>query len=148
MGQSSAERVLRFPSEIPRYWILWLRFWSFPDEKMKNEKISDFTGWCCQRSKYSTLRFFFFFFEFPVKRKKHFLTSYHETKYLSTLAYEVAETLLRYSTCWKFRCNISRNNFPTCSSYCNFSVPLSLPIFIYIYSNQIYLPCLHVLQFL
>ena len=44
---------------------------------------------------------FSFFSEFPVgkKKKKHFLTSCQESKYLSTLAYEVAETLLYYSTC-------------------------------------------------
>ena len=35
-----------------------------------------------------------------------------------------------------------------CSLYCNFSASQSLANFIYIYSNQIYLPLFHVLQFL
>ena len=118
-----------------------------PWSQYSSEMKEDFIGQCCQPSKYSTLRFFFFS-EFPVEKKKHFLTSYHESKYLSTLAFEVAETLLRYSSRSKFRCNFSRNHFATCSSYCNFLVPQSSPIFIHIYSNQIYLPCLHVLQFL
>ena len=57
----------------------------------------------------------FSFFPSFLSKNIHFLTDNHESKYLSTFAYKVTEKLLRCSTCWKFRCNFSRNHFPTCS---------------------------------
>ena len=59
----------------------------------------------------------FLFFPSFLSKNTHFLTDYHESKYLSTFAYKVTEKLLRQSTCWKFRCNFSRNHFPTCSEF-------------------------------
>ena len=138
--------ILRFWNVV-RFWILWLRFWSFIDEKYikktkrsliyngleqfvdywvmpfnykfiiiglnmsitddvcklgsvcnalppvpwsqsRSETKEHFIGWCCQPSKYSILRFFFFP-SFLWKKKTHFLTNYYETKHSSSLAYKV-----------------------------------------------------------
>ena len=114
-----------------------IKIWFFPDEKNEKWKDLSFHWLMLPTAEIFHLTVSLFFPSFPSnkKKQKHFLTSYHESKFLPTLAYEVAKTLLCYSTCSKFRCNFSRNHFPTCSLYCNSSVPQSLPIFIYIYSN-------------
>ena len=59
-----------------------------PWSQLRSETEEHFIGWCCQPSKYSILRFFFF----PSllwKKRTHFLTNYYESKHLSPLAYKV-----------------------------------------------------------
>ena len=68
MEQSSAETVLRFPSEVVRYWILWLRFWSFPDEKTEN---LSFHWLMLPTVKIFHLTVFLFFSNFLSKKKKN-----------------------------------------------------------------------------
>ena len=91
--------------------ILIFSWWK--DWKMKSSLIS--LADAANRRNIPPYGFFFFFRVFC--RKTHFLTDFHESKYLSTFAYKVTEKVLRCSTCWKFRCNFSRNHFPTCSEF-------------------------------
>ena len=119
---------------------------------LRSEMKEHFIGWCCQPSKYSTFRFFFF----PsfLSQKTHSLINYCESKYLSSLAYKrscrnvvTLQHLLKTSL-QLFHKPFSYMQWFFCILYCNFSLPQSLCIFTYIYSNQICLRFLHVLQFL
>ena len=69
MEQSSAETVLSSPREVVRYWILWLRFWSFPKEN--NEKWNDLSfHWLMLLTvEIFHLTVFLFFPSFPSKKK-------------------------------------------------------------------------------
>ena len=150
MEQSSAETVLRFPSEVVRYWMLWLRFWSFPDEKNEKWKDLSFHWLMLPTAEIFHLTVSLFFPSFPSNKKKKNIFSLVITRvnFYQHLLMKLQKRCYATAAVQKFRCNFSRNHFPTCSLYCNSSVPQSLPIFIYIYSNQLYLPCLHVLKFL
>ena len=111
-----------------------------PWSQLRSETKEHFIGWCCQPSKYSILRFFFF----PSllwKKRTHFLTNYYESKHLSSLAYKVVtpQHFLKISL-QRFQKPFSHYEANLCSLYCNFSVPQSLAIsFIFTPTNFTFL---------
>ena len=119
-----------------------------PWSQLRSEIKEHFIGWCCQLLKHSILRLFFS--EFPLEKKKLVFTNYYETKHLSSLLIKLQKScyttalLENFVAIFPETIFLHATNF--CSLYCHFSVPQSLAIFIHIYSNQIYLSFLHVLQ--
>ena len=111
----------------------------------------DFIGRCCQPSKYSTLRFFClprFLSKTKTKMSKIIMrvNIYHHL--LTKLQKSCCATALVENFVATFPETIFSHAANFCSLYCNFSASQLLANFIYIYSNQIYLPLFHVLQFL
>ena len=122
-----------------------------PWSQYRSEKKEDFIGRCCQPSKYFTLRFFSlprFLSKTKTKMSKiimrvniyhHLLTKLQKSSYATALVENFVATFPE--TIFSHAANF-------CSLYCTFSASQSLANFIYIYSNQIYLPIFYVLQFL
>ena len=115
-------------------------------------------GGACQWLMLPTFEMFylsvFFFSEFPVEIKYIFSLIITEVNIYHHLLIKLRKRCYRYATA------LVKNFVATCPQaiflhavifcilYCNFSIPQSLGIFTYIYSNQVFLRFLHPLQFL
>ena len=119
-----------------------------PWSQLRSEIKEHFIGWCCQPSRYYSFQFFLC----PVTIRhivsliitrvniyNHFLIKLQKRCYATALVQNFVptfpEAILLHAGIFYIL-------------YCSFSVPQSLGIFTYTYSDQIYLRFLHVLQFL
>ena len=120
------------------------------DQRWRSISLAD----AANRRNIPPFGFSFFRVSYHKKKQTHFLIKYCESKYLSSLAYKrsyrnvvTLQHLLKISL-QLFHKPFSYMQWFFCILYCNFSIPQSLGIFTYIYSSQIYLRFLYVLQFL
>ena len=137
MEQSSAETVLRFPNEVVRYWILWLRFWSFPDEKNEKWKDLSFHWLMLPTAEIFHLTVFLFFPRFPSKKKNIFSLVITRVNIYQHLLMKLQKRCYATAPVQNFVATFPETIFLRSARTATL-----------LYSNQLYLPCLHVLKFL